>query len=60
MIREIFGYGFWIVLVILIGMGFYIWNSYGKDNKLWKAGAIILWVLAALALLSQIIDAQKP
>lgn len=59
MIKEIFGYGFWAVLLILIGMGIFLWKKYGKGNGLWKAGAIVLWVLAALALVSQIIDALK-
>lgn len=59
MIKEIFGYGFWAVLLILIGMGIFLWKNYGKENKLWKAGAVVLWVLAALALVSQIIDAVK-
>lgn len=59
MMRDIFGYGFWAVLVILIGGGIFIWKQYGKENGLWKAGAIVLWVLAALSLISQIIDATK-
>ncbi len=59
MIREIFGYGAWIGMLVLVIMSVYIWIEYGKKSWMWKLASIVFFLFAVAVAIMQYIDAVK-
>lgn len=55
MIREALGYGVWVGLLVLIGLGFYVGIKFGKRDKRFWLAAIGLWGFAVLIIILQFI-----